>query len=452
MKKVLLGLFITLVLVFSFISCDDSSNNGNSIKVVVPTAPDNKSKGLFNMPTGTGEFFYSGNPLQDLEYAEAVMQCMPLFPALKTINATNSVSDSLIADMRFSIYGFDIEPVKDKCKINTDGLYVYYNIYEKDNPDSVGAVEYYYTFDGRITYRQYVMLTLTIMPADAMFSGSPLFVNNGVLIFSLEDVQLGADNSFSANQLKSGELTGLETEQAFVDYFMIGDNMGGIGDPTHPTAAYATYPPRFERRVVTMKSDGNGITSTFVQSQSSIRTNGNTKWNELTTPSPLKDLIVSTLSLNGAQTPNDSINDSYIAFSEDARKNFTGETALSFINLLYPNGAQAGIGGWTNYEAFKDASLLEYNLPAWLGDEHDFEYFFATGTGASVYKMWASYLDYSNPGDRFFLANHELSTLGVTWGDLLENHFKKCLDDNGYRSSFITNFITHVSDFDNSTT
>lgn len=358
--KTIISLSLALFLITALISCGGAEGpeaKNEEIDVIVPwnmTNNDKSAKGLTNMmPDGTKSVFYTDGQRPDGEYAEAVMTCQPLFPTLKTISGVKLTATTSQLDLGFTMYGYTIVPDNLKSRINRDGIYVLYKIYEGEN--HVGYFEYYYNaLKSRVTYREYVMLTIDAFthPTDPAI----YFMNNAVMVFCFEDVpvKLESDGSvtLSANQWNG---TALETSQCFADFFFVGDHivptmMGDIS-------------PRFERRVFTIKSS-KGITSEFGQTWASVRSNNQgTQYNwtsaETIIPNndPFRTIMRKTFE-NGSGTPYAG---DYI-IDKTTKDLFTADTAIEFVKVLYKNGSSAVVGNWNDYDSFKNKSLNKTNL------------------------------------------------------------------------------------------
>ena len=365
--KTIILLSLALFLITALVSCGGAEGPvgpvepvdppEKTIDIIVPwnaTSTAKNAKGLTNMmPDGTKSVFYTDQVQSDTEYAEAVMTCQPLFPTFKTISGVKLTATTSQLDLGFTMYGYRIVPDNLKSSINKDGIYVLYKIYEGEN--HVGYFEYYYNaLTSRVTYREYVMLTIDAFthPTDPAI----YFMNNAVMVFCFEDVpvKLESDGSvtLSANQWNG---TALETSQCFADFFFVGDHivptmMGDIS-------------PRFERRVFTIKSS-KGITSEFGQTWASARSNNQgTKYNWASADTiipnddPFRAIMRKTFE-NGSSTPYEG---DYI-IDKTTKDLFTADTAIEFVKVLYPNGSSAVVGNWKDYDSFKNKSLNKTNL------------------------------------------------------------------------------------------
>ena len=326
------------------------------------------SRGLTNM-IEANDVFDTGNPSFDLQYAQAVMQCMPFFSKLEQVDGVSSTTnkDELRRLLQYSLYGFSVVPDMDRTKVNDDGVYVYYVAYEgKDVSKPVGVVEYYYNSkESKLTYRQFVMLTILTGNEDHG-------MENAVLVYCLDDVSVGKDGTLAVNQLKTDGT--FETKEAYTDYLWIRNEN---------TSYDVTGNPHFdfERRVMTFRSE-RGITASFSQPWASFSYEGDS-WDKVSDNDTLKVLMKS--------------KSADYQITEDNKDNFDGETAVSFARLVYANGNSiAKENGWTSYGDFAAASLREINTT-----EH--EWLFGTerktdGTMKNT-EFWMSYFDFDNAAE-----------------------------------------------------
>ena len=389
MRKALLCLF-SLIMIIVFVSCGSEPKPAPgpepgpepgpqeiTFDIIVPwDGIDSSSRGLTNLVVPGSELDPGVDILSgDIEYAEAVMQCMPIFPTMKTISGVKESSPISSLDLEINMYGFKGVPDLEKSRVNSDGIYVIYNILEGEN--EVGIIEYYYNYkEHKMSYRQYMMLTVLVplgpTPSDIKY-------NNSVMVFCLDDVTVNEDGSFVVNQFKSDGT--LETRQAYTDYFLLGDNMPGPNSKNI----------NLERRIITMKSE-NGVTSSFSQPWASYTGLRNKNWadDELRNDS-LRDLLVETLELE-----NPTEVDDYLALTPEKTAKLDAEAAIGFIKLLYTNGEHVAKGGWTSYEAFMEKSLWDFNRTdhTWLinDSEDPASNPFKQGT-LSTMVMWMSYFD-----------------------------------------------------------
>ena len=326
------------------------------------------SRGLTNM-IEANDVFDTGNPSFDLQYAQAVMQCMPFFSKLEQVDGVSSTTnkDELRRLLQYSLYGFSVVPDMDRTKVNDDGVYVYYVAYEgKDVSKPVGVVEYYYNSkESKLTYRQFVMLTILTGNEDHG-------MENAVLVYCLDDVSVGKDGTLAVNQLKTDGT--FETKEAYTDYLWIRNEN---------TSYDVTGNPHFdfERRVMTFRSE-RGITASFSQPWASFSYEGDS-WDKVSDNDTLKVRMKS--------------KSADYQITEDNKDYFDGETAVSFARLVYANGNSiAKENGWASYGDFAAASLRELNTT-----EH--EWLFGTerktdGTMKNT-EFWMSYFDFDNAAE-----------------------------------------------------
>lgn len=318
-----------LMTAFLFVSCnsDAASSGGSSepggnepvaMSIVVPCVGDSESKpgsrGLQNM-VAKDDVFDTGKPQSDIYYAQAVMQCMPVFPSLRTIKGVSADTSLSDLNLSFRMYGFDCTLDGDKSKLNEDGAYLRYNVIE--NNIIVGVLEYYYNVpNNRITYRQYMMLDIVMQVGPQDF----MTISNAVMVYCIEDVELGDDLSLKANQVVGGKL---KSDEARLDMFFLGNEYGGKNF-------------FLERRVITIASDGDK-TCAFCQPWSSSKSTGK-PWDEVNPE--LQDIMKKYTK-----------DESYLITVEKC-DNFTVEAAFDFINAFYVDGEKARKGKWETYDEF----------------------------------------------------------------------------------------------------
>lgn len=379
MRKSLLFVMLFLIMTaFIFVSCNGdavsdsgaSSNNGTSsggeaspntntdgepktMNLVVPcvggTEPEAGSRGLQNM-VASGDVFDTSNPMADILYAQAVMQCMPVFPSLRTVENVSADTSLTDLNLSFNMFGFECRLDGDKSKLNEDGAYLRYNVIEKGI--IVGVLEYYYNVPkNRITYRQYMMLDIVAaIPPDF----SPKTLSNAVMVYCIEDVELGEDMTLKANQVVNDTL---KSDEAYLDMFFLGNEVGSQN-------------AWLERRVITIASDGDK-TCAFCQPWASSSSTGK-PWNELN--EKLQTIMKK------------YTKDETFELTVEKCDNFTVDAAFDFIAALYVNGDNARKGEWKTYDEFIDWDLTELST-------------FAPELTNKYSTMWMSYFKLSDAQD-----------------------------------------------------
>ena len=167
MKKLILFAFIVLSFLM-FVSCEpENSSVGDEteaetdtdVKDIVVPLPvfgdvDNEKRGLLNLPN---EYFkIAVNSSGDYMFASAVMTTMPTMTNLQKGTVSTSGLDGVETD--YTVFGFKIKLNGDYSKVNSDGIYLQYTIYEGTDP--VGFCDYYYNTETKcFTYRQSVAFT-----------------------------------------------------------------------------------------------------------------------------------------------------------------------------------------------------------------------------------------------------------------------------------------------------
>jgi len=371
LKRLIISLILFISIIVFITSCGDSPEAAapaaeSRFTIWVPSASGSSdsgsSRGLTDLIADEG-VFDTGNPSFDSGYAKAVLQCMPFFSKLEKIEGVSSSTkpEDLKGSLQYSMFGFSFVPDMTRTSINNDGIYVYCKAYEgndSENNNPIGIIEYYYNFKKqKLTYRQYVMLTIVIdIPEYSVHN-----MENAVLVYCLEDVSVGADGSLAVNQLKDDGT--FETKEAFTDYLWIRNT-----DPHMD----------FERRVITLRND-DGVTATFSQPWAEISYKGSS-WDTVDDSDSLKTLLKSKTDV--------------FQITEENKDTFDGYTAVAFAKLAYEKGASiAKESGWTNYDDFAAASLVKLNSAdhEWLFGEAGLK----EGT-LETGGFWMSYFDYEN--------------------------------------------------------
>ncbi len=361
MFKKLLFTVLSCLMLFALVACNDevSSDSTETYEIVIPWNGSSRSvsgsRGLTNMLAYTP--FNTNNPESDLHYSQAVMQCMPIFTGLETVEVSSSASISDL-NLGYEMFGYTCSPDTEKSRVNDDGVYVRYNVLEGDN--HIGVIEYYYNKDtNRLSYREYAMLTATVNTGSV-----DVIVDPAILVFSIDDVELGDNNELAANQLytDSNGKTKLKSKEAYVDMHFLKSGEDG---------------PYFERRIMTLSSDGN-LTCSFSQ-----------PWNSIS--------IVSASSMPDALT---TIIDTAAGGSDPGtvtvanKDNFTADTALAFVAAAYANGSYASRGGWEDYDDFTARNLWEMTYVD--ADNMSCTEWSGISTPTHTNTMWVSYFKLSN--------------------------------------------------------
>ena len=205
MKKFLL-IFTLIVLSMSIIiSCDNanktpessnSEDNTTSEIVLLDFTEVVNSRGITGFPNDSP--FYSIEGANDTSIAPTygfwmncnVMRSLPIFPGLKSVNASANAYINSIKGKSLKGYGFTLT-VRIAEKTD-DGVFISYDI-DDGNGHTSGTIEYYYSIkEKKFSYREIVM---------------PLFGNTGgdqIFVFEILNVPVEkGGNSFS---FKAGEL------------------------------------------------------------------------------------------------------------------------------------------------------------------------------------------------------------------------------------------------------
>ena len=181
---------------------DDPTATTTSEIVVLDFSEVSNSRGLTKFPdTGNpfdtvkgGDVKNLKNMVPDTTYGFwmscNVMRSLPVFPGLKSANASADAFVNSIKNKNLTGYGFPIEVVK--AEKTSDGVYIVYNILEGDKIN--GRIEYYYsTVEKKFSYREIV---------------APLFgqLRAGDQIFVFELFNVPVEKTQDGYSFKAGEL------------------------------------------------------------------------------------------------------------------------------------------------------------------------------------------------------------------------------------------------------
>ncbi len=226
MKKIILFALIVLSLLM-FVSCEPENSSGGGeteaetdtdVKDIVVPLPvfgkaENTSRGLLTLP----DEYFKIDGKGDSMFASAVMTTMPTMTNLQKGTVSTSSLGGVETD--YTVYGFIIKLNKDFCKVNSDGIYLQYNIYDQtDTTKAVGFCDYYYNTNTKcFTYRQSVAYTEEFE--------SLQYSDNRVINLEYNDVYVeDIDNLvFKVGQLTSDGSLG---KDAFVDTMNISSKIG----------------------------------------------------------------------------------------------------------------------------------------------------------------------------------------------------------------------------------
>lgn len=187
----------TILAVLLFLtSCAISPDDTATTSIPLPIFGGSSSgRGLKTMPV---EYFEGDQGL-----ACAVMSLMPTMTNLEAveINVTGKSLENI--GTSFTVFGFDIELVRDSSHINADGVYLQYRVLYEGS--TVGFCDYYYNIEKKMfSYRQSVICT---------FEG--IYDNE---ILNMEYIDIPVDNPLEP-VFKVGQLTqdGTLDDNAYVD-------------------------------------------------------------------------------------------------------------------------------------------------------------------------------------------------------------------------------------------
>lgn len=212
MKKYLLIIALIILSMSVIISCDNTNKSPTTEEkptttseiVILDFSEVSNSRGLTKFPD-------TGNPFGTVEGHEKtkpelvnmpdstdyglwmscnVMRSLPIFPGLKSANASADAYVNSIKNKELKGYGFHIKVFK--AEKTSDGVYIVYNILEGDKVN--GRIEYYYsTVEKKFSYREIV---------------APLFgeLRAGDQIFVFELFNVPVDKTQDGYSFKAGEL------------------------------------------------------------------------------------------------------------------------------------------------------------------------------------------------------------------------------------------------------
>ena len=178
MKKVITLLLIALLLTI-LCSCDVQKVlemlSTKSESIILLDFDANDSRGMTMMPDDVPFLHVSGGmepiyPGDDTPYGFwtscFVLRSLPIFPGITSINASAEGLCNSMKDKEFNGFGFPMKVVK--AEKTDDGVYLVYDIYEKERV--FGQIEYYYSTKNKtFSYREIVTPLLGVMGADNIF-------------------------------------------------------------------------------------------------------------------------------------------------------------------------------------------------------------------------------------------------------------------------------------------
>ena len=201
MKKVLTLLLIALLLTV-MCSCDVQKVLDNLSRktepIILLDLDASDSRGMTMMPKdvpflnvrGGMEPIFPGDETPYGFWTSCfVLRSLPIFPGITSINASAEGLCNSLKDKEFNGFGFPMKVVK--AEKTDDGVFLLYNIYEKERV--FGQIEYYYSTKNKtFSYREIVTPLLGIMGADNIF------------IFELMNVPVEKDGN--GLSFKAGEI------------------------------------------------------------------------------------------------------------------------------------------------------------------------------------------------------------------------------------------------------
>lgn len=267
MKKYLLVL-ISLILTLSlFISCDNGNKTPSSTTEEKPTTTSEfvvldftevvNSRGITGFPNDSpfyqieeantilendsGDGYYYDNTPYGFWMNCNVMRSLPIFPGLKSVNASANAYINSIKRKSLKGYGFTL--VVRIAEKTDDGVFISYDILD-DFGHTSGTIEYYYSIkDKKFSYREIVM---------------PLLGNTGgdqIFVFEMLNVPVEkVGNSFS---FKAGELYDNGSSFNHISFF------NGGYSPNHGTEEESNITKlQFEEAKIAMNYQGDTVYST----------------------------------------------------------------------------------------------------------------------------------------------------------------------------------------------
>lgn len=229
MKKLLVLMLVSMC-VITVVSCkhDPDVSGDDMVEIVIPAnIAAEPTMGLSDMhldyfnadeqittsPTEFGAYY-------SMQLAEQTMSYLPIIPGLvkHNVNKKNPEIPS------YTLYGFTMDADTEATSVNNDGIFIRYKIMEKQGGKDVqvGIIDYYYSNEGKLAYREYNMLTIDMPPM-----GGPILPETyGLLLIELDDIEVKKED---VSKLQAGQVvdfnsaTGNVTleKNAFADLFNI---------------------------------------------------------------------------------------------------------------------------------------------------------------------------------------------------------------------------------------
>lgn len=165
MKRVCYVILAALMIMLILPSCEISLGEEDTVTVPLPvfgekgTSEDNR--GLLSMPTD----YFEG----DHWLSCAVMTIMPTMTNLQASEISVKGSNLKNVETNYTVFGFDVNLAAEYSHINSDGIYLSYEILYDDA--IVGFCDYYYNIDEKkFSYRQSVCCSFTNVPDNEMLN------------------------------------------------------------------------------------------------------------------------------------------------------------------------------------------------------------------------------------------------------------------------------------------
>ncbi len=325
MKKILISLLIVMSLL-SVVSCNPDKTSSDTYDIPLPVfgEADSSGRGLMEMPTAyfEGDHFLSCS----------VMTTMPTMTNLEAKRISLSKSSLGTIDANYTVFGFKIKLEEDYSRINDDGVYLQYSIWDDDSV--VGFCDYYYNIKKRtFSYRQSVACSF-----DESINNIPITDNE---VLNLEYIDVPVENAL-VPEFSVGQLTddGVLDDNAFVDQISFREDK--IGDQKWV----------YERGYITANEvkEGRYYTIYSMKQPDHYLITDSTSYEEFPA---LKNLVYSKI---------------YDENKKIIRKNINIDFMLELYPLFYENGESirdhhSTVKGYESYEEFTGDSFSSLTDP-----------------------------------------------------------------------------------------
>ena len=318
MKKLRYLILAAMVLMLVLPSCEISGKEENTVTVPLPVFGEKGTsgeRGLLTMPTA----YFQG----DHWLSCAVMTVMPTMTNLQAGEISLEGSTFKNIETNYTVFGFDVKLAVEYSHINSDGVYLSYEIMYGDSV--VGFCDYYYNIkEKKFSYRQSVSCTFRDVPDNEMLN--------------MEFIDIPIENVLQPI-FKTGQLTddGVLASDAFVDNV--------------PISTMRNQPKwSFSRAYITMNEvkGENGLYTmyAFKQRDNSFKTGEN----DYVDGEELTNIVKS------------YIGDDLLISSDEERKKADFSLLKKLYPIFYTNGQSIAdhhstTKGYSSYEEFKNDSF-----------------------------------------------------------------------------------------------